>query len=78
MTASGALLELHVSRGLQVCCSAKARWEMRRMLPNKRMASYTVKTILKPWRESSRISIRQRSVAVAVRVELWGPLAMAL
>ena len=51
---------------------------MRRRLLNKWMASSTVKTILNPRRKRSRISIRQKAVAVAVRVELWGPLVMDL
>ena len=70
MVASGTSLELCISRGLRFYGSTEARQEIRRRVLNRRMASSTVKTMLKPWREHSSISVRHKDVAVAVRVEV--------
>ena len=51
---------------------------MQRRAPNKQMTSSKVKTIMNPHREGSKISVRQKSMAVVVRVKVWGPLSMAL
>ena len=68
--ASGASLDFQISRGLRVFCSTKERREMQRRVPNRRMPSSIVKTMLKPWRKRSSISVRHKSVAVVVRVEV--------
>ena len=48
VTASSALMELQISRSLRVCCSTKARREMRRRVTNRRMESSSVRNMLKP------------------------------
>ena len=70
VTTSGALLELHIIRGLQVCCSTKARQDMRRRVPNRLMAYYLVRTILNLKRECTRILVGHMDVKADVRVEV--------
>ena len=68
--ASGTSVGLHISRGLRIFFSTEVGQEMGRRVPNRQMASYTVKTMLKPRRECSSISVQQKVVTVAVKVEV--------
>ena len=51
---------------------------MQRRVPNRRMRSSLVRTMMNPQRERSRISVRKKDAAVGVRVEVCEPLEMAL
>ena len=78
VTVSGALMKLQMRLGLWSFCSTETKRKMWNRAPNRQMASSSVRMMLKPRRERSRIYICHKDVAVGVRVDVCGPLEMEL
>ena len=73
----GGAVESQMSLSLRAFWGTLARREMQRRVEKVRWAAADVRITLKPRDTRSRSSARQKEEAAAVRVEMWGPWAMA-
>ena len=73
----GAAVELQINRGFQLAWSTDASREMRMRSPKVSSALPAGRITLKPRSALSSSSPLQKEVAAGLRVEAWGPVAIA-
>ena len=77
VVALGAAVELQMSLGFLFFWSTEARREILILSPKTSRATSSGRMMLKLRWARSRISSRQKAIAVGLSVEAWGPLTIA-